>query len=86
MIKLPLYLLDFRYISANQFCSIIDQDHCYFRYGLASYMVPCCLEIITREDYDKSRHSGTSDEIVKHDFCPVTPDEAHKLWQSRNSG
>ena len=84
--QFALLILNFECLSSNRICFIADQDHCFFRYGFASAMVPCCLEIITRVDYEESGKSYTSDTIAWHDFCPVTPDEAHKLWQSHNSG
>jgi len=60
------------------------EDQCYFQYGFGSRMVPCCFNIISREEYDRLVEEHAKNPIVggaigKHHSCPKNAEEAHQI-------
>ena len=60
-----------------------EKDECYFSYGFGSRMVPCCLNLITREEHDRLVELDKTNRLIggavgKHHFCPKDAPEAHQ--------
>ena len=65
---------------------ILDSDsECCFRYGLGSLMVPCCLKIISCDEYSEiledleENGPKLGGAIGKHKSCPKDAAHAHQL-------
>jgi len=64
------------------------EDQCYFEYGFGSRMVPCCLKIISREEYDRLVEEDVNSPRVggaigKHQDCPKNAEVAHQILSGR---
>jgi len=65
-------------------------DQCYFSYGFGSRMVPCCLAIISREEYDRLVEENAKRPILGSAFgkdhsCPKSAKEAHQILNQESS-
>jgi len=65
-------------------------DQCYFQYGFGSRMVPCCLHIISREEYDRMVEKNAERPILgsafgKHHSCPKSAKEAHQILNQESN-
>ena len=66
--------------------NILDSNSkCCFRYGLGSRLVPCCLKIISCDEYSNILEDMEKNgpmlggAIGKHHFCPRDAAHAHEL-------
>ena len=62
--------------------SVKKKQVCYFSIGYGARAIPCCLSIISQEEYEKERGPGfAGGSKGKHHRCPKDANEAHDLIQ-----
>ena len=60
---------------------------CHFSIGYGARAIPCCLSIISQEEYEREQGPGfVGGSKGKHHRCPKDASEAHDLIQTMESG
>merc|ERR1719507_1176 len=67
---------------AHELIQKMESNTCHFAIGYGARMAPCCLSIISREEYENRLGAGlVGGDQGKHHRCPNDANEAHDLIQ-----
>ena len=67
---------------AHELIQKMESNTCHFAIGYGARMAPCCLSIISREEYENRLEGGlVGGDQGKHHRCPNDANEAHELIQ-----